>query len=745
MINHMHLCFINYIFIGFGKLMGVGFYRRGFSLLELSVVLVIIAVITGMGMVAGRGALEASRREATERKMDAIENALKDFRIRNNRLPCPTTYSKLSSSSDYGLEEWGSGNNHYGCILDSLTYFDSVAEGGVPARTLGLPDEFMLDGWGRKMRYAVDINAAMSEAFSTIRPRSSCGISVLDFPRNASTGVYGGTSYSRTTDRPLSVFGNLGSADAYVLSFSDSEGNDATRRDAQGAIYTLVSHGENGHGALTFNGTSPLSAGSSASLAEQANCHCDSSAASIDYRDMYVQADAYSSDNTAENFDDIVRFKMRYQLQTPSDMDNFGDYIGPELATVNSSNELALYRNDCGYWRRVHISGSNNPASDSPTALFFSPQNDLFVYGGGSCNQYAYGVVESSSQLFTTEGVYYDGVLGSVENINGVSAICDGSGDASVRFAIAPRAGIVVATWAGSSTGSDYLEVWRYSYQTHYYKYGRTENETFLEDSSGADTQLIAAPVIQAITPDGKYLFLGDTSGYATVYKISSDANGIKYREISAQPDYNGYSFNKMRAVAFSPDNRYMAVAYNNEVQMWSINPLTDEMTMLSSAPDISSLLNDELNGITFSPDGNYLAVTSQYGGASSFYENVNVFKLLHATDSNEITFIEALGPNVTEVAPAPAGESQIAAYGDISGLGASAPAAPMFTSDSRYLIASVPSSDSGNWTMASFRILGIYKGGVQPVYIGDQNTSYGNFEGSPVSDKPVINTAVSN
>ena len=63
--------------------------KAGFSLVELSVVLVVIALITGMTVAAGVGALESTKRAATINKMDEIEKALLAFRIKYGRLPCP--------------------------------------------------------------------------------------------------------------------------------------------------------------------------------------------------------------------------------------------------------------------------------------------------------------------------------------------------------------------------------------------------------------------------------------------------------------------------------------------------------------------------------------------------------------------------------------------------------------------------------------------------------------------------------
>src|SRR5689334_12527986 len=60
-----------------------------FTLLEMSIVLTIIAVMMAMAMSMGSSMIESAQRVSTNNKLDAIENALMAYRLGNNRLPCP--------------------------------------------------------------------------------------------------------------------------------------------------------------------------------------------------------------------------------------------------------------------------------------------------------------------------------------------------------------------------------------------------------------------------------------------------------------------------------------------------------------------------------------------------------------------------------------------------------------------------------------------------------------------------------
>ncbi len=143
--------------------------RRGFTLLELSIVLLLIGLIIGMSLVTLTGSIQASQYNVTVARMDAIEKALLNFAIANTRIPCPSDLTQLSGSATYGVEAGaGSGSSPgvatgacTGASMVPVANFTSVsgaAEGGVPTRALGLPDDYIYDGWGRRFRYAVDLS-----------------------------------------------------------------------------------------------------------------------------------------------------------------------------------------------------------------------------------------------------------------------------------------------------------------------------------------------------------------------------------------------------------------------------------------------------------------------------------------------------------------------------------------------------------------------------------------------------------
>jgi len=122
---------------------------RGFTLIELSVVLVAVGLLIGGLLVALSTQVEASKVARAERQLEEIREALLGFAAAHGRLPCPATEASdgAESPSPPGSTCVNSGGG--------------VSEHGfVPARTLGLggtrnPDGLLVDPWGNPYRYSV--------------------------------------------------------------------------------------------------------------------------------------------------------------------------------------------------------------------------------------------------------------------------------------------------------------------------------------------------------------------------------------------------------------------------------------------------------------------------------------------------------------------------------------------------------------------------------------------------------------
>ena len=120
----------------------------GFTLTEMAIVLVIVALLLG-GMLIPLGAQQDIRADReTQTRLIEIKEALLGFAAANGRLPCP-------ASSTSGQEAPIGGG---ACTTTS----NGVAYGYLPAATLGITTidsaGHALDGWNQPIRYAVSAN-----------------------------------------------------------------------------------------------------------------------------------------------------------------------------------------------------------------------------------------------------------------------------------------------------------------------------------------------------------------------------------------------------------------------------------------------------------------------------------------------------------------------------------------------------------------------------------------------------------
>jgi prepilin-type N-terminal cleavage/methylation domain-containing protein len=118
--------------------------HQGFTLVELAIVLVIVAFLTGgllMGITAQRASAENTD---AQHQLDNIREALLGYAMAKGRLPCPA-----DPASNAGIEDRPNENSQ--CNRIDITR--NGIFGVIPWATLGLPET---DPWGRRFTYYVN-------------------------------------------------------------------------------------------------------------------------------------------------------------------------------------------------------------------------------------------------------------------------------------------------------------------------------------------------------------------------------------------------------------------------------------------------------------------------------------------------------------------------------------------------------------------------------------------------------------
>ena len=151
--------------------------RGGFTLIELSIVLLIIGIVVAGIMAPYNTYQQEKTRQTTVDNVQRVEQALNEFLLQNGRYPCPAPLNAALGDDDYGMEsECDSGESGYpststGQCDDGLCFEAGdgtgpdriVRRGAVPFRTLGLMETESIDGYDTRLQYAVTEKLATDE------------------------------------------------------------------------------------------------------------------------------------------------------------------------------------------------------------------------------------------------------------------------------------------------------------------------------------------------------------------------------------------------------------------------------------------------------------------------------------------------------------------------------------------------------------------------------------------------------
>jgi len=116
---------------------------RGFTIIEILVVLIIFSVLLAMAAAVTRGVSAGQKRSLTATRLAGVDAAIISFVAVQKRMPCPADGTLLSTDNNAGLE----------IAPNAVTGCNAQTNGVVPWRTLGLGEQDATDGWDRRLTY----------------------------------------------------------------------------------------------------------------------------------------------------------------------------------------------------------------------------------------------------------------------------------------------------------------------------------------------------------------------------------------------------------------------------------------------------------------------------------------------------------------------------------------------------------------------------------------------------------------
>jgi prepilin-type N-terminal cleavage/methylation domain-containing protein len=188
--------------------------QSGFTLIELAVVLMIVGLLLGGLLVPLTTQMEQRNIADTQKSLSEIKEAIIGYALANGRLPCPATATIATGSTNAGIAMTSGSGSSLVC---------SNASGVVPWATLGVNET---DAWGNRFTYRV----------------------TPDFADGIGSSSYGGCTPSPTPT--LATFGLCSVGNLDVLS---AKSGGTTIAGSVPAV--IISHGKNGAGAYTQQGT----------------------------------------------------------------------------------------------------------------------------------------------------------------------------------------------------------------------------------------------------------------------------------------------------------------------------------------------------------------------------------------------------------------------------------------------------------------------------------------------------------
>jgi prepilin-type N-terminal cleavage/methylation domain-containing protein len=137
-------------------------YNKGFTLLEMSVVIVVMSFLLVGTVDITTGLLNSARQSDTVQRLRVIDKAIEAYITSNRKLPCPAGILLTPKSASYGVESCTAN------AVNGIKESGKILYGTIPVEELKLSKKYIADGWDVKFLYLVvkDYTANPNDFFS---------------------------------------------------------------------------------------------------------------------------------------------------------------------------------------------------------------------------------------------------------------------------------------------------------------------------------------------------------------------------------------------------------------------------------------------------------------------------------------------------------------------------------------------------------------------------------------------------
>lgn len=320
--------------------------RAGYTLVELSIVLMILALLTTGAAALLQKKNDADKNRLTLQRMEYVEGAIKNFYEINRFLPCPAGGQFADNSANFGIS--GAGTGLAGNATTSAGYNPAAnppdcaeidpgmgSAGVVPTRTLQIPDEYMYDGWNRRFTYRIASRMGRTREFADENTRGD--IAVINLAGRDLTQINAPSPYN------------------------------------YGAAYVLISHGPNGHYAWLSTGLRYVGAAPAGGMEQENGDHQEAPLGTGDR--LYVK------DTRTVYFDDITHYKRKADFKPKRR--GVSPYwiqgeVGTAAQTIVSRQDIIVRNNGIGIPPAVF--NDNQPNSGMDTVLLEAARSIVDLY-----------------------------------------------------------------------------------------------------------------------------------------------------------------------------------------------------------------------------------------------------------------------------------------------------------------------------------------------------------------------------